>query len=905
MRVAREYHAAAALGSARVLVCGGINTITADPVYHDSCDVYDGATNSFLTAAPTLPGKRTFLSMVATSSGRVYALGGHLNVPEDYRAEVWRSDGAGEWQAQGSLRTARTQPEAAWLPTAGVVLVTGGFAGQVSAEDEFAVPAANGTIASWTEVAAGSRRIAHSLTVLPSGSEALVVGGVDPRGAVPYLRTARRFVASGNSGSFTELTGLPTALASHTATWVSETSAVLLAGGQHDQLNRTKDASLYRLANNGSVEPVAPMLTGRANHTAVYFRGVVIVAGGEREDYSITNQVEFYDPSKNRWFALEPMRVARRDQIMTVLDDRRILIAGGSVPGGAAGGIATDTAEVLTPRLQGEPCDDTKHECLTGQCVDGVCCDSACTGNCQRCDAAGSCKTDVTGPPLGDRSCADGFVCASGACLTRCSNSAQCAEDYYCQGNRCLERKPQGSDCREDRDCADGRCVDGFCCESACTERCEACGEPGSEGKCVPVAGSPRGDRQSCGEPSGDCGLACDGADAEACHFLSRGSQCGEKRCTNGVEQHVAKCDGNGQCLDTPKQCGAFACEEGSGFCRSDCENDTHCLDNGYACVLEAQPSICVPKPDLGKDCDRDGDCADGLVCENQVCCGKRCDDESWSCALPGHRGQCRKVQGASCETDFECGSEQCVDGVCCAEQCSGQCESCNTPEHAGECRPVRGAPAVGRERCESSDEFCAQRECDGEDAAEHRAACLGLVNVGASCAEASCKDTQFTPERYCSAEGACRGARTQDCSSYVCGSSGCLDGCEDDDACSDGNACIDGLCKPRKAHCDGDMLVPLSGAPKSCGAYRCLVDRCAEPCASSQQCADGYVCDAGQCVDGSTNATATAGCRCSLPGADRLQLDGPWYLAALLAATLSSRARARRRRASAAPTTS
>ncbi len=185
-------------------------------------------------------------------------------------------------------------------------------------------------------------------------------------------------------------------------------------------------------------------------------------------------------------------------------------------------------------------------ECDSGHCTDGVCCERACLGTCKACGEAGSegmCVA-VSGAPRGDRTgcmtcdegvcstagtlgstcddasdCDSGFctdgVCCERACLGTCKACGEPGEEGMCvpvsgmpRGARagcttcdegvCVGSDPGGTACVEDSECSTGFCTDGFCCERACRGTCKSCGEPGSEGMCVPVSGTPRGDRTGC-----------------------------------------------------------------------------------------------------------------------------------------------------------------------------------------------------------------------------------------------------------------------------------------------------------------------------------------------------------------------------------------------------------------------
>lgn len=346
--------------------------------------------------------------------------------------------------------------------------------------------------------------------------------------------------------------------------------------------------------------------------------------------------------------------------------------------------------------------------CGSGHCVDGVCCDSTCAGSCEACSAAltgglsgtclpipagqdpkdgcdvdpgypRSCGADGTcdgngacasvapaGTVCGDAVCADdsvsGQLCdGSGSCITStlpcspyhcngdaCGNSCRTDEDCavgLCAGGMCTTQKPPGEPCTLASDCRDGRCVDGFCCDSACDGACQACGEPGMEGQCTVVSGTPRPGHAECSGDRALCGGTCDGTKPQ-CQYPPSGKLC-EQACVAG-QGMVGSCDGQGSCRlqRSASVCGAYAC--GDDACLHACVTDDDCV-NGARCVqsqcLTPHESVCNSDltASIGADstvipclsytcddgrgacrsqCDSDADCSSGNVCSPKHECG-------------------------------------------------------------------------------------------------------------------------------------------------------------------------------------------------------------------------------------------------------------------------------------------
>src|SRR6184192_4414802 len=77
---------------------------------------------------------------------------------------------------------------------------------------------------------------------------------------------------------------------------------------------------------------------------AVLQDGRVLVAGGTTSGGGITNSAEIYDPSADSWSQAGLMNDARSGATTSVLNDGRVLIAGGQNSGGAS-----NTLEIFDP----------------------------------------------------------------------------------------------------------------------------------------------------------------------------------------------------------------------------------------------------------------------------------------------------------------------------------------------------------------------------------------------------------------------------------------------------------------------------------------------------------------------------------------------------------------------------
>jgi len=274
------------------------------------------------------------------------------------------------------------------------------------------------------------------------------------------------------------------------------------------------------------------------------------------------------------------------------------------------------------------------------------------------CNGSGSCeKTSTTCAP---------YACGSGACKTTCTSDADCSADAYCTtANTCAAKHKTGAACGDGRECEKGFCVDGVCCESACSGQCEACNEPSTAGKCVSIAGGPRGKRPGCAGDPAVCGGICDGTNPASCKYAPVTKPCGST-CASG-EETASSCDGMGACVGKTRACSPYACADDK-ICAATCSTALPCAA-GYACsggeCVPANASACsadgsastskdgivtscgayLCNPSTGtcrQLCAGDTDCASGNVCgTNRTCsngAGATADEASCACeSAPGH----------------------------------------------------------------------------------------------------------------------------------------------------------------------------------------------------------------------------------------------------------------------------
>ncbi len=183
-------------------------------------------------------------------------------------------------------------------------------------------------------------RVGAAAAVLPSGKVLIVGGWYETDEAEIYDPATRSFAATGR---MSERRARPTAT-------VLRDGTVLITGGESDsnRMVATNSAEVYD-AHSGKFTRVGAMHTGRLAHTATLLQdGRVLVAGGGTARKQVTETAEIYDPKTRIFSVAAKMSVPRYKHTAVLLNDGTVLIAGGSDAGDWE--TAYNTAEIYNPR---------------------------------------------------------------------------------------------------------------------------------------------------------------------------------------------------------------------------------------------------------------------------------------------------------------------------------------------------------------------------------------------------------------------------------------------------------------------------------------------------------------------------------------------------------------------------
>lgn len=162
--------------------------------------------------------------------------------------------------------------------------------------------------------------------------------------------------ASCELGDFTRALNMTTPRFIHRTAKLAD-GRVLLTGGETANAPAaviTNSVDIFNPADN-TVTPGPPMTVKRWSHTATTLAdGRVLVTGGRTGSTAANGVVlataEIYDPATNTWTeTASPMNVARRSHTATLMQDGRVLVAGGGNGVVTTTSAAIQSAEIFDP----------------------------------------------------------------------------------------------------------------------------------------------------------------------------------------------------------------------------------------------------------------------------------------------------------------------------------------------------------------------------------------------------------------------------------------------------------------------------------------------------------------------------------------------------------------------------
>ncbi|HKP03198.1 MAG TPA: kelch repeat-containing protein [Chthoniobacterales bacterium] len=322
MAEARSRHTATLLPNGKVLVAGG----TRDNQALNSAELYD-PTNRTWTATGSLNQARSRHTATLLPNGQVLVAGGVASFFELGSAELY-DPASGTWTPTGNL-TGRHSHTATLLAN-GKVLVAGGwhfFLGMSGGGPIQSAELYDPVSGTWAATGSLDKpRFNHTATLLANGN--VLVAGTS--GWVNYIPPASTELYHPDTGTWTISGSLLAPRSYHTATLLPH-GQVLVAGGVREVTGGYVDlgsAELYDPASE-SWSPTGSLVTAHVGHTATLLdNGKVLVAGGSESSGGAL--AELYDPSSGAWMTTGSLITGRGGHTATLLSNGDVLVAGGS-----------------------------------------------------------------------------------------------------------------------------------------------------------------------------------------------------------------------------------------------------------------------------------------------------------------------------------------------------------------------------------------------------------------------------------------------------------------------------------------------------------------------------------------------------------------------------------------------
>lgn len=248
----------------------------------------------------------------------------------------------------GSMTVARAGHTATLLPNKKVLVVDGG---QLDIDD-LPVSVSSAEIfdpSAGTFTPTGSPCIArefHTATLLTNG-KVLIAGGNEFNGYPTWLTaTATAELYDPATGSFASTGSMAVGRSGHTASLLAD-GRVLVVGGSSAG---SPTAEIYD-PKVGAFSVIPGLTEGRTGHTAtVLSSGKVLIAGGQTTEQlgsSILATAEVFDPATNSFTAAQNLNAPRTAHTATLLQNGKVLIAGGSSNAGLVVGGFEGNADSL------------------------------------------------------------------------------------------------------------------------------------------------------------------------------------------------------------------------------------------------------------------------------------------------------------------------------------------------------------------------------------------------------------------------------------------------------------------------------------------------------------------------------------------------------------------------------
>jgi Kelch motif len=443
MKSARDQHTATTLRDGRILVAGGNS---GPQMQETNAELFDPVKGEWIAAAPMKERRQSHAAVLldGAAESRVLVTGGANSQVTLKSAEIYDSE-KDRWElVPAEMSTARRGHTATRL-AGGKVLVAGGYDSALGQAGFASAEIFDPATSQWTSTKPlGHARWGHAATRLLDGT-VLVVGGQD---ADVDLASAELYEPL--TGTWTAAGTLKSPRRAPTATLLAS-GAVLVAGGSKGKVSSGNYQALAsaELFDPGTMKWTAAgaMHQGRELHGAALLQdGRVLVAGGQSLQ-GVLGSSELFDPAAGTWAFTDPLKRPRFTYALASLADGRVVAAGGY-----------DYTKNAYPQIA-----ELYDPICAGVCKGASACDHS--GNAATECAPRSCNADRTASVAPALCHADSMACAldegravtpcsplrcdeaTGSCRESCASVDDCAPGLGCdRAHRCVALPPLAYD---------------------------------------------------------------------------------------------------------------------------------------------------------------------------------------------------------------------------------------------------------------------------------------------------------------------------------------------------------------------------------------------------------------------------------------------------------------------------
>ena len=268
---------------------------------------------------------RRGLSTTVLPDGRVLAAGGFSPMVGTLSSAELYDPATGTWAATGSLPMAQVDHSAYLLGSGQVLVVGGDSTGTTALYDP-----ATGT---WSSAASMGTARMNYRTVLLNDGRVLAIGGAD----TSYVRLASAELYEPATNTWAPTGSLSAPRDGLSAVLLADGKVLVFGGGQ----GADSTSELYD-PTTGTWTPGGALSFGRSRPLGQRLAdGRVLMFGGWSQD------AEVYDPATNTWSLTGPTLMRRQHATSTLLPDGRVLAVGGM--SGTSGSEDSATTELYDP----------------------------------------------------------------------------------------------------------------------------------------------------------------------------------------------------------------------------------------------------------------------------------------------------------------------------------------------------------------------------------------------------------------------------------------------------------------------------------------------------------------------------------------------------------------------------